>query len=151
MGANFEMLNFFARGWEGGHSLEFLVRVCCLVFPILTLFHSKNVIFHTCFQTWSLKSIPVFRPGLRVQIKKFFKCISNLHISHSFLFIWNKFETINTFICSHSSQSKTKPVYRPKWTKCIPVFRPKRHKNHTLWVAHTYIAYLREYPPGIFG
>ena len=70
MGANFEMLNFFAQGWEGGHSLEFLVRVCCLVFQILTLFHSKNVIFHTCFQTSSLKSIPVFRLGLRVQIKK---------------------------------------------------------------------------------
>ena len=51
MGANFEMLKVFAQGWEGGHSLEFLVRVCCLVFQILTLFHSKNVIFHTCFQT----------------------------------------------------------------------------------------------------
>ena len=71
MWANFETLKFFARGWKGpGHSLEFLVTVCCLVFQILTLFHSKNVIFHTCFQTSSLKSIPVFRLGLRVQIKK---------------------------------------------------------------------------------
>ena len=26
-------------------------------------FRPKNVIFHTCFQTWPLKSLPVFRPG----------------------------------------------------------------------------------------
>ena len=45
------MLKFFALGWGGGYSLEFLVMVCCLVFQILTLFHSKNVIFHTRFQT----------------------------------------------------------------------------------------------------
>ena len=51
MWANFEMLKFFARGWGGGYSLEFLVGVCCLVFQILTLFQSKYVIFHTCFQT----------------------------------------------------------------------------------------------------
>ena len=28
----------------------------------------KNVIFHTCFQTRSLKSITVFRPGLSAEI-----------------------------------------------------------------------------------
>ena len=22
---------------------------------------------------------------------------------------------------------------RPKWAKCIPIFRPKRHKNPTRW------------------
>ena len=41
-------------------------------------------------------------------------------------------ETINTFI--HSVvPSKTIPDSRPKWAKCIPVFRPKRHKNPTRW------------------
>ena len=29
--------------------------------------------------------------------------------------------------------SKTIPDSRPKWTKSIPVFRPKRLKNPTLW------------------
>ena len=29
--------------------------------------------------------------------------------------------------------SKTILAPRPKWAKCIPVIRPKRLKNHTLW------------------
>ena len=28
---------------------------------------------------------------------------------------------------------KTIPDLRPSWSKSIPVFRPKRLKNHTLW------------------
>ena len=43
-------------------SWKFLVGVCCPVLQILTLFQTKNVIqFHTRFQTWPLKSIPVFQ------------------------------------------------------------------------------------------
>ena len=38
----------------GGHYWKFLAGVCHLVFQILTLFQTKNVIFHT----------PVFRPHL---------------------------------------------------------------------------------------
>ena len=41
--------------------------------------------------------------------------------------------------------SKTIPDSRPKWAS---VFRPKRPKNPTLWAIHTYMAYIREYPPG---
>ena len=41
----------------------------------------------------------------------------------------------------------TIPNFRPKCSKSIPVFRPKRLKNHTLWAAHTYIPYIGEYPP----
>ena len=36
----------------GEYSWEFLVGLCCLVIRILTLFQTKNVIFHTHFQTW---------------------------------------------------------------------------------------------------
>ena len=50
-------------GGGGGYSWEFLVGLCHPVVQILTLF-SKIVIFHTCFQTSPLKSIPIFRPGL---------------------------------------------------------------------------------------
>ena len=49
-------------------------------------------------------------------------------------------ETINTFI-HPVVPSKTIPDSRPKWAKCIPVFRPNRRKNPTRWV--------REYPPGL--
>ena len=46
------------------------------------------------------------------------------------------------------------PVYFPRKPYLIPhqhgksVFRPKRPKNPTLWAAHTYMAYIKEYPPG---
>ena len=62
-------------------------------------FRPNNVIFHTRFQTRSLKSIPVFRPGfrqkfvistlIRPKTKIFFKSISSSHISLSFPLIWN--------------------------------------------------------------
>ena len=58
----------FTRGREGGYSWEFLVGVCRPVPQILTRFQTKNVIFHTRFQTRPLKSIPVFRPGLKAEI-----------------------------------------------------------------------------------
>ena len=37
---------------------------------ILILFRTKNVILHTRFQTRPLNSIPVFRPGVRLQRKQ---------------------------------------------------------------------------------
>ena len=42
-----------------------LCGVCRPVLQILTPFQTKRYgIFHTRFQTWPLKSISVFRPGL---------------------------------------------------------------------------------------
>ena len=35
--------------------------------------------------------------------------------------------------------SKTIPDSRPKWAKCISVFRPKRHKNLTQWGGTYYL------------
>ena len=46
------------------------------------------------------------------------------------------------------SPSKTIPDTRPKLAKCIPVFRPKRPQNHTLWGgAYLYVLYKGEHPP----
>ena len=78
------------------------------------------------------------------QTKKFVISISNSHISLSFLL------TINTFIHSsrcRSSLKKTIPDSRPKQAKSTPVFRPKRRKNPPDGAAHTFLAYIREYPP----
>ena len=44
--------------------------------------------------------------------------------------------------------SKTIPDSRPKWAKSIPVFRPKRRQNHTLWGGTYLYTHIREYPPG---
>ena len=63
-----------------------------------------------------------------------------LFLSYSF-----GIETKTTFIHFRSS-SKTIPDSRPKWAKCIFVFRPKRRKNPTRW-GGTYVAYIRESPP----
>ena len=46
---------------------------------------------------------------------------------------------------------KTIPNSKPKWAKSIPIFRPKRRKNSTVGAAHTYMAYIREYPPPPWG
>ena len=127
-----------------GVLLKCLVGVSCPVLNILTLFQTKNVIFRTRFQTWPLKSIPVFRPGgghktqhkrwheteimssllrLNVQQKDFLKSISNSHITLSFLFSWNS-ETTNTSIHHRSSfvnhtrfQTKVSNVYTRFRTK----------------------------------
>ena len=56
------------------------------------------------------------------QTKKFFKCISNSLISISRIGLYTPVVP-----------SKTIPDSRPKWAKCIPVFRPKRPPNPTLW------------------
>ena len=86
----------------------------------------KNVIFHTRFQNWHLKSIPVFTPGgghktqhymsdrhkreimssllrLKPQLKDFLKSISNSHIILSFLFICNCNDETNTLIHNPNS------------------------------------------------
>ena len=70
------------------------------VIQILTLFQIKNCHFphpcsdqtskiHTCFQTWPLDRNYVIISWIGAQTKKFFKCISNSHVSISFLFTWN--------------------------------------------------------------
>ena len=82
-------------------------------------FRQKNVIFHTRFQTWSLKSIPWKRVTkrnitclhkteimssllrLKPPQKDLFNTISNSHITLSFLFIW--IETTNKLIHNRSS------------------------------------------------
>ena len=62
--------------------------------------------------------------------KDFLKSVRNLHISLLASYSFG----IETIICSYSPvvSSKTISDPRPKWAKSIPVFRPKRRKNHTL-------------------
>ena len=55
----------------------------------------------------------------------------NSHIFVSYTYSFG-IETIKTFIHSRSSL-KNQSDSRPKWPKFLPVFRPKRRKNHTRW------------------
>ena len=55
-------------------------------------------------------------------------------------------ETINTFI--HSVvPSKTIPDSRPKWAKSIPVSDQNGAKSLPDGTSHTYMTYMKEYPP----
>ena len=87
-------------GARGGYTWEFLVEVCRSVLRILTLFQTKQRHFphpfsdqtskiHTRFQTWPLGRNYIIMAYIIAQTKNFFKCISNSHISTSFLFTWN--------------------------------------------------------------
>ena len=121
-------------------------------------FRAKNVIFHNRFQTWLFKSIPVFRPDsakilssllrLERQQTRFLKIHFELaYFSFSLVHLKLKRQTrLYTPVVS----SKTIPDSRPKWAKSIPVFRPKRRKNHTLWGGTClYSLYKRVHPPGL--
>ena len=88
---------------------------------------------------------------LRLERKQ--KSSSKPFLIRLFLFLSYSFgiETTNTFI--HSVvPSKTILDSRPKWAKCIPIFRPNGAKTLFDGAAHTHMAYIREYsppPPGL--
>ena len=114
---------------------------CHPVLQILTQFQTKNIIFHARFSTRSLKFTTVFTPGLWAEIvlsllglewkqknsSKPFQIRIFLSLSHSF----GLKKKIRSYI--PELPSKTILDSRPKWAKCIAVFRPKRRKNPTRW------------------
>ena len=82
-------------------------------FPFLAVFFPKQ---RACSQAKKKKSSNPFR----------------IRIS---LFLYSSFGTETILIRSYTpvAPSKTIPDSRPKWAKCIPVFRPKRLQNPTRW------------------
>ena len=83
---------------------------------------------------------------LRLEHKQ--KNSSNTFRIRIFLFLSYSFgiETINTFI--HSVvPSKTIPDSRPKWAKSIPVSDQNGAKSLPDGTSHTYMTYMKEYPP----
>ena len=114
------------------------------VLQILTLFQTKNWIFHTRFQTWPLGNY-VTITEIRTPTKNISNFASNSHISLSFLFIIRSYTSVYIYLVS----SKTIPGSRPKWAKPIPVFKPKRRKNYTL-CSCTYRTGLYKGSPPVF-
>ena len=143
------MRKLYSRAWKwhllnprprggGGYSWEFLMGVCCPVLQILTQFQTQKCNFPHPFSDRTSK---IHTRLLRLECKQ--KNSSNPFRIRIFLFLSHSFgiKMINMFI--HSVvPSKTIPDSRPTWAKCIPVFRPKRHKNPTPWggtYLHKYI------------
>ena len=66
-----------------------------------------------------------------------------MHFEFSyFFFVLIHLETIR-----FRSSLKNHTQFQTKIAKCIPIFRPKRPKTLPVGAAHTYMAYIREYPP----
>ena len=121
-------------------------------------FRPKNVIFHTRFQTRPLKSIPVFRPGLQVEIM-----LSLLRLEReqnnssnsfliriffflSFLLIWN---SNDKDVCTLPQfPQKPYPIPVQNGQRLYPFSDQNGTKTLPDGAAHTYIAYIRVYPPG---
>ena len=89
----------------------------------------KNVLFHSLFQTSPLL-INITCTQIRTSTKRFLKIHFDIRIK---LFLPYSFgiETTNTFIHSRNSL-KNHTRFQTKMDKSIPIFIPKRGKNHTL-------------------
>ena len=121
-----------------GYSWEFLVGVGRLFPQISTLLQTKKCNFpypfsdqtskiHTRFQTWALDRNYVIITYIRAQTNKFFKFISNSHISLSFLLIWNGSDLV--FIHSRSSL-KNHTRFQTKMDKVYTRFQTKTAQKH---------------------
>jgi len=92
---------------------------------------------------------------LECKQKKFFESILNLHTSLYFLLIWNWNHKYFHTLCNSSkkhTQFKTRvhkpyPISDQNGRNWYPISDQNGAKTLPDGVAHTYIAYIREYPP----
>ena len=124
------------------------VGVCHPVLHFPYPFSDQTSKIHSHFQIWPLGRNYFINTWNRAQTKKNSSnafWIYILFCSYSF-----GIETINTFIHSCSSlENHTR--FKTKWAQCmIPIFRPKRPKNHTLW-GSTYLYCLHKGVPPTGG
>ena len=141
-------------GGGGGVLLGILGGVCRQVLQILTrVSNQENVIFHIHFQTRPLYPYPFSDLAFRQKLCYHYlerkpKKYSNPFRIRIFLFLSSSFEieTINTFIRSRSSlESHTR--FQTKMGKVYTRLQTKTAQKPHNGTAHTYIAYIREYPP----
>ena len=101
----------------------------------------KIVISHTRFQTWPLKSRPIFRPGVgrNYVIITYFRMPTKIFLKIHFEFAYYSFFLIHlelkrqTRSCTPvENHRKTYPNSDQNRQSLYPRFRPKRRKNHTL-------------------
>ena len=104
-------------------------------------FRPKNVIFHTRVQT-----SPISNYVIIAEIEIPTKTISEF--AHFSFFLTHL--DLKGWLRSYTPVvvSKIIPDSRPKWSKCIPVFRPNQLKNHTLWGGTNVYGLYEGVPPG---
>ena len=114
-------------------------------------FRQKNVIFRTRFQTWPLKSIPVFRSGgdHKTQHKHWHETVTmSSSATKTFLKIHFEFAYYTFFLIQLEFWNdehidtppqflrKLYPIPDQKWAKCIPVFQTKTEQKPYPMVRH---------------
>ena len=140
--------------FPGGVLLGIIGGVCNPVLQILTLFRTKKCIFsypssdlaseiHTRFQIWRPRNYFII-----TLIGKRTKKISRSHVSLSFYLIWNWNHEYVIF--SYEFSPEPYPVPYPNGQSLYPFSDQNGARTLPFGVAHTYNAYIREYPPGIF-
>ena len=138
-----ELISWYPRGGTPANSWWGSAALFLKSWPD---FRPKRVIsdqtckIHTRFQTWPLGRNYV----IGGQINKLFKSISNSYISLSFLLIWNwSDKNVHTLL-----QFPRKPHSIPDQNgqSEYPFSDQNGAKTLPDGLAHTYIAYLREYP-----
>ena len=104
----------------------------------------KKVICHTRSQTWPLKSIPVFRPGGGHKTQHTYLHRQKLghYCSYSFII-----ETTNTFIPNVVSFVNHIRFWTKNGQNLYPFSDQNGAKTIPFGVAHTCMAYKREYVP----
>ena len=115
----------FSKSWK--IEILFWTKKCIFSYPSSDLASE----IHTRFQIWRPRNYFIITLiGTRT------KKISRSHVSLSFYLIWNwNHEYVHILL---RVLPRTIPGSIPKWAKSLPVFRPKRRKNPTLW-GGTYI------------
>ena len=131
--------------------------VCRTLPKTLTLFQTKIFDFPCPISDLIKNLIPYFRPDAlepgawpgRMTSCYGAYTVVGVNIKREMVLSPNDEEVANSSI--KHTQFKTRraqniPCFRPKWSKLIPYFKPKRLKKKTFGVAHTYTAYIRDYP-----
>ena len=129
----------------------------------------KNVIFHTRFQTWPLKSLSVWSQNITLhvcteinyvmsviiaEIKIATKRLLKIPRQNPFRFrifhplIHLELKRPNTLIHYRNSFVNHTRFNGSNWAKSITVLRPKRHKNSTLWGGTYQYGLYKGVPPG---
>ena len=128
-----------------------LVRVCCPIIHILTLFQTKKCHFSHPFLRPGLLEImsSLFRLELNSNKKHFLKSISTFHRSLLFLLIWNWDNKFAHTLWSHSSLGNH-TWFQTKMSKAYSNLFLDQNSPKPLPLgggggAHTSSAYIREY------
>ena len=132
------------------------MRVCRPVLQIVPLFQTKKCHFSQPFSDLACKIHSRFQTSIYVitssllRLEQQQKSFLKFHFEFAYLFFSFFYSfgivTINTFIHSLDSLRKPYPIPDQTGQSVYPFSDRNGTKTIPFWAAHTYMAYIREYP-----